>query len=153
MNWHLTEVASAVSPTMFSEFNESDVTCSVRHVMGRVQFESLWLFCPAFADVFVWREAFEGLETAAGIAGADEVVEVRLQLLTAVTVTAPDCRFLDGRFICATCPPFGEKVHWTFSLSLRLKGSLTLVFRWSCRFRRRRGQTHARRPCGPVCGS
>jgi hypothetical protein len=41
--------------------------------MERVQFESILVFCPDFADVFVRGEAFEGLEPSTVIVGIDEV--------------------------------------------------------------------------------
>ena len=44
--------------------------------MERIEVESFGLFCPAFADVFVGCEAFEGLQPAAEIVGIDEVGEV-----------------------------------------------------------------------------
>ena len=52
--------------------------------------------CPAFADVFVRREAAERLEAATVVICVDEVVEVRSQLGMAVVVVAFDRSFLDG---------------------------------------------------------
>ncbi len=64
--------------------------------MDWVWLESFWLICPAFADVFVRSETFEGLETASVIIGVDEVIEVRAKLLMAVIMVARDCGLLDG---------------------------------------------------------
>ncbi len=63
--------------------------------MGRIQPESFWLICPAFADLFVGRQAFEGLETPGVIVGVDEVIEMGFELLMAVVVIAFDGGFLD----------------------------------------------------------
>jgi hypothetical protein len=52
--------------------------------MDWIESESVWVVCPDFADVFVWREAFEGLETPAEIVGVDEVGEMALELPVAV---------------------------------------------------------------------
>jgi len=41
--------------------------------MERIEGESFGLFCPELADVFVRREAFEGLEPLGEVVGADEV--------------------------------------------------------------------------------
>ena len=64
--------------------------------MVRIQREAIWLGCPAFADVFVWREATQGLQSAPVIVGVDEVAEVRGQLGMAVVVVAFDGGFLDS---------------------------------------------------------
>ena len=44
-----------------------------RHRMAWIEFESLWLFCPAFADELVRREASERLEPSRKVVGVDEV--------------------------------------------------------------------------------
>jgi len=49
--------------------------------MGWIECESFRLGCPHFADVFEGREALERLVTAAVIVGADEVMEVGLEIL------------------------------------------------------------------------
>lgn len=64
--------------------------------MDWIEFESFWLFCPDFADVFVRREAIEGLEPPRIIIGVDEVDQVGLELLMAVIVIAFDGGLLDG---------------------------------------------------------
>ena len=64
--------------------------------MGWINDESVGLFCPAFADVFEGREAFEGLEALGEVVGVDEVGEVRAKLVVALVIVAPDGRFLEG---------------------------------------------------------
>ena len=63
--------------------------------MDRIESESVRVVCPDFADVFVGREAFEGLEPPAVVVGIDEVGEVALGLPVAVVVIALDGGFLD----------------------------------------------------------
>src|SRR5882757_7022828 len=63
--------------------------------MDWIESESVWLACPDFADVFVGREAFEGLQTPSVIVGSDEVGEMALELPVAVVVIALDGGFLD----------------------------------------------------------
>lgn len=63
--------------------------------MDRIEPESLWLFCPGVADVFVGCEAFEGLEAPGEVVGGDEVVEMAAELVVAVVVVALDGRVLD----------------------------------------------------------
>ena len=64
--------------------------------MDRIEDESLWLFCPCFADGFVGREALEGLQSAGKIISADEVGQVSAQLVVRRIVEALDGSFLDG---------------------------------------------------------
>ena len=47
-------------------------------MLERVESESLWLFCPEFADVLIRREAFECLEPSGEIIGCDEIGEMGL---------------------------------------------------------------------------
>ena len=56
----------------------------------------MWLFEPRFADGFVGREAFQGLEPAAEVVGSDEVAKVRPELVVVFVVVAFDGRVLDG---------------------------------------------------------
>jgi hypothetical protein len=53
-----------------------------RHLVDRVEDESIWLRCPDFADVFVWGETSEGLESAREVIGRHEVGEMRSQLVS-----------------------------------------------------------------------
>ena len=55
-------------------------------MMERIERESFGLFCPDLADVFVRREAFEGLETLGEVVGADEVGQMGTKLCTLMTV-------------------------------------------------------------------
>ena len=64
--------------------------------MVQVLCEPVRLFCPAFADVFVGCEAFEGLEPLGEVVGRDKVDEVLAQLVVGLVVEALDGCFLDG---------------------------------------------------------
>jgi hypothetical protein len=57
-------------------------SCLVLALLEQVQSESFWLESPAFADVFVRREAFENLEPSRVAMGIDEVA-VYLELVMA----------------------------------------------------------------------
>src|ERR1700732_661519 len=88
--------------------------------MDRIEFESIWLFGPCFADGFVGCEAFEGLQSACEIVGGGEVRQVGAQLLVGLVVEA-----FDG---CL----FDRAVH---ALDLALvQGCRGLVRRWSMSF-------------------
>jgi len=63
--------------------------------MGWIESESFGLFCPLFANEFVGRETFEGLEATAEIVGGDEVSQVLTKLIMALVVTAFDGCILD----------------------------------------------------------
>lgn len=63
--------------------------------MERIEYESVWLFGPEFANVFVRRETFEGLQAAGEIVCGDEVVEMRSQLRVRFIEVALNGRFLD----------------------------------------------------------
>lgn len=73
--------------------------------MERIKCESFRFGCPDFADVFVRREAFEGLQPTGEVISFDEVFQVLAELLVAVVVEALDGRFLSlmVRFILSTC--------------------------------------------------
>ncbi len=64
--------------------------------MGRVQSESLWLFCPDFADEFIGCQTLEGFEASGVVVGVHEVREVGFKLVVTVIVIALDGGFLDG---------------------------------------------------------
>jgi hypothetical protein len=61
----------------------------------RIEPESFGLICPYFADVFVRREACEGLQPLGELVSGDEPVEVSPHLVIAVVVVALDGRLLD----------------------------------------------------------
>jgi hypothetical protein len=50
----------------------------------------------AFADEFVWGEAFEGLEASGEVVGVDEVLQVGSQLVMGLVELAFDSCVLDG---------------------------------------------------------
>lgn len=66
------------------------VTVAPRH-----KFESLWLGSPAFADVFVGREALQGLQPPSVVVGVNEVGKVCFELIVSIVMVALDGRFLD----------------------------------------------------------
>ena len=45
-----------------------------RHLVVRICGESAWLYSPCFADSFVRREAFEGLQPLGEVVGVEELV-------------------------------------------------------------------------------
>jgi hypothetical protein len=65
-------------------------------VVIRIEFELFRFFCPDACDVFVGRQAAQGLEPAAMILGVNEELEVLPYLVVAIVVVALDGRFLDG---------------------------------------------------------
>jgi hypothetical protein len=73
-----------------------------RHLVDRVEDESIWLRCPDFADVFVRREAAERLEPLGEVVGCQEVREMRLQLIVGFVAEAFYSRVLDCSFIRST---------------------------------------------------
>ena len=73
--------------------------------------ESLGLGCPGFADGFVGREAFEGLQSAAKITGVDEVGEVASELIMSLVMEAFDGCVL-VRSVHAFHSAFGPKMTW-----------------------------------------
>jgi hypothetical protein len=72
--------------------------------MDWIESEPFGFGCPDFADVFVRREAAEGLQAPAEIVSADEVCEVGIELLLAVVVIALNGSFLDGQVLDAVLP-------------------------------------------------
>ena len=64
--------------------------------MERIEVESLWLFRPDLADVFVRREPLEGLETPSEVVRSHEVGEMSSKLVMGFVVEALDGRILDG---------------------------------------------------------
>lgn len=63
--------------------------------MDRIEPESFGLFCPAFANEFVWCEAFEGLEATTEIVAGDEVSQMLPKLIMTVVIIALDGSVLD----------------------------------------------------------
>ena len=63
--------------------------------MDWVEFESFRLICPYFADVFVWGEALERLQTPGVIVPIDKVREMASEVVVAVVMIALDGCVLD----------------------------------------------------------
>jgi hypothetical protein len=51
-----------------------------------LEFEAFWLGGPAFADVFVRREAFQSFEPPSVVVGVDEVGEVCFELIVPIVI-------------------------------------------------------------------
>ena len=64
-------------------------------MLERIKCEACFLRRPDFADIFVWREALQRLETSAVIVSVDEVDEVIFELSVTIIMIASDGRFLD----------------------------------------------------------
>ena len=64
--------------------------------MGWIEFESMGLFCPEVADVFVGCKSSEGLESSSEVVGVDEVSEVLTEVQVGFVVEAFDSSFLEG---------------------------------------------------------
>ena len=66
--------------------------------MDQMEPESFGLFCPDAADVFIRREAFEGLEAAGEIVCRDEIADLSAESIVAIvdrlTVASLIVRFL-----------------------------------------------------------
>lgn len=67
-----------------------------RHLLERIESESIWLFRPDLADVLVGREPLEGLEALGEVIGGHEVREMGAKLGMGFVVEALDGRVLDG---------------------------------------------------------
>ena len=64
--------------------------------MGWIESESVWFFCPGFADKFEWREALQCLEPSGEVIGVDEVREVAAKLVMVIIVIPFDGCLFDG---------------------------------------------------------
>src|SRR6202521_1108564 len=64
--------------------------------MEGIERESFALFCPGLADVFVWGEAFEGLEALCEVVSCNEVGEMAPKLVVGFVVEALDGCLFDG---------------------------------------------------------
>ena len=82
-----------------------------RHLVDRVENESVWLGCPDLAHVVVRRKAAEGLEPAREVVGYHEVREVGAKLVMVLVVEAFDRRFLDGT-VHSLDLAIGPRVVW-----------------------------------------
>src|SRR6478672_3660011 len=66
-----------------------------RGEVGWIEVESIRLFRPDPADMFVGREALESLEALGEIIGVQEAGEVSFELVAGLVVVASDRRLLD----------------------------------------------------------
>ncbi len=56
--------------------------------MDWVESKSVWGLRPEFAEIFVGREAFEGLESSGEVVGSEEVGQVRFELVRSLGAPA-----------------------------------------------------------------
>ena len=91
------------------------------HLMDWIEPESFGLCCPDAADVFIRREASQGLEAAGEIVCRDEIADVSAELIVAVVVIAFDGCLLDRPVhpfdlaICPGMPGLGQSMLYTVS--------------------------------------
>ncbi len=64
--------------------------------MDWVESKSIWCLRPEFAEVFVGRESFEGLESSGEVVGSEEVGQVRFELVMGVVEVSLDGGVFDG---------------------------------------------------------
>ena len=64
--------------------------------MDWVESKFVWGLCPEFAEVFVGRKAFEGLESSGEVVGFEEVCQVRFELVMGVVEVSLHRSVLDG---------------------------------------------------------
>lgn len=79
----------------FTDSSIVDYQCSILASDGSCSNESVWLWCPDFADIFVGDQASEGLEPAGKVPGRHEVCAVRSRLVMAVVMKAFDGGLFD----------------------------------------------------------
>jgi hypothetical protein len=65
-------------------------------LLERIDFESMALGSPGFADEFVWGDASEGFEASGEVVGVDEVTQVGSQLLVGFVEVAFEGGVFDG---------------------------------------------------------
>ena len=63
--------------------------------MGWIEYESFWLFCPHFANVFIRRKATQCFQSPGIVVSIDEVCEMNSELIMIVVVEAFDGGILD----------------------------------------------------------
>jgi hypothetical protein len=64
--------------------------------MDWVASKSVWALSPEFAEIFVGREALEGLESSGEVVGSEEVGQVRFELVMGAVEVSLDRSILDG---------------------------------------------------------
>ena len=64
--------------------------------MDWVESKFIWGLRPELAEVFVRREAFEGLESSGEVVGSEEVGQVRFELVVGIVEVSLDGSVLDG---------------------------------------------------------
>ena len=64
--------------------------------MDWIESRTVWGLRPELAEVFVGGKAFEGLESWVEVAGSEEVVQVRFELVVGVVEVSLDRSVLDG---------------------------------------------------------
>ena len=70
--------------------------CLVPAFDGLIEGKSVWSLSPEFAEVFVGREAFEGLESSGEVVGPEEVCQVRFEWVVSMVKVAFYGGIFDG---------------------------------------------------------
>ena len=77
--------------------------------MDWVESKFIWGLRPELAEVFVRREAFEGLESSGEVVGSEEVGQVHFELVMGVVEVSLDGGVFDGS-VHALDLPVGPRV-------------------------------------------
>ena len=105
--------------------------------MDWVESKSVRCLCPELAEVFVGREAFEGLESSGEVVGPEEVVQVRFELVVGVVEVALDRSVLDGSVHALDLPVgpgmvgFGKPVLDSVDMAEAVEGVAAKTCGWS----------------------
>ena len=101
---------------------------------------------PEFAQILVWREAIERLESTGEVVGSEEVVQVRFELVMGVVEVSLHRSVLDGpvhAFDLPVCPwmvGLGEAVFDSMNEAEPVEGVPTEACRWSLAILRQVGE-------------
>ena len=105
--------------------------------MDWVESKFIWCLRPEFAEVFVGREAFEGLESPGEVVGVEEVVQVRFELVVGVVEVSLDGGVFDGSVHAFDLPigpgmvGLGQPVFDSMNETEPVKGMATEACGWS----------------------
>ncbi len=114
--------------------------------MDWVEGKSVWGLRPAFAEVFVGRESFEGLESSGEVVGSEEVGQVRFELVVGVVEVALDSGVFDRAvhaFDLSICPGmvwFGEPVFDSMDAADAIEGVSSEARSWALAVLRQVGE-------------
>src|SRR5665213_2682827 len=117
--------------------------------MGWIESKFVWGLRPEFAEVFVGREAFEGLESSGEVVGPKEVGQVRFELVMGVVEVAFDRGILDGSIHALDLPMgpgmigFGQPVFDSMNETEPVEGMATEARGWPLPVLRQIGELDA----------